>query len=181
MREPLLRALDALYLACIWLAGSCIVLMCLFIPYGIFTRYVLGTGSQWPEPISILLMVVFSFIGAAAAYRAGAHIAVTMLTDRLPEAVRKPLRGVVNLMMLAASLFMLVYGTKLSMGTWGQSIPELTWMPVGLTYSPVPLGGLITAIFVLEYIFFGDQSKRAIVTYDHALVEHPVASAQGEL
>jgi TRAP-type C4-dicarboxylate transport system permease small subunit len=30
----------------------------------VFTRYVLGTGSQWPEPIAILLMVVFTFIGA---------------------------------------------------------------------------------------------------------------------
>ena len=78
--------MDALYLACIWAAGSCIVLMSLFIPWGIFTRYVLGHGSQWPEPISILLMVVFTFMGAAAAYRAGAHIAVNMITDRLPDA-----------------------------------------------------------------------------------------------
>jgi hypothetical protein len=51
-------------------------------------RYVLGVGAQWPEPIAILLMVIFTFIGAAAAYRAGGHIAVTMLTDRLPPAVQ---------------------------------------------------------------------------------------------
>jgi TRAP-type C4-dicarboxylate transport system permease small subunit len=34
-------------------------------------RYVLGFGAQWPEPIAILLMMTFTFIGAAAAYRAG--------------------------------------------------------------------------------------------------------------
>ena len=56
--------------------------MSLIIPVGVFTRYVLGYGAQWPEPIAILLMVVFTFIGAAAAYRAGGHIAVAMLTDR---------------------------------------------------------------------------------------------------
>ena len=44
--------------------------MSLIIPWGVFTRYVLGTGSQWPEPIAIMLMVVFTFLGAAAAYRA---------------------------------------------------------------------------------------------------------------
>ena len=60
--------------------------MSLIIPWGIFTRYVLGTGSQWPEPIAIQLMVLFTFLGAAVAYRAGSHIAVAMLTDRLPEA-----------------------------------------------------------------------------------------------
>jgi len=166
MKETIHRALDALYLACIWIAGGCIVLMSLFIPWGIFTRYVLGHGSQWPEPISILLMVVFSFLGAAAAYRANAHIAVAMLTDRLPQGVQRPLRGVVHLLMLAVSIFMLVYGTKLCIGTWGQSIPELTWLPVGLTYTPVPVGGLVTALFVLEHMLLGSQARRPVVTYD---------------
>jgi hypothetical protein len=36
----------------------------------------------------MLLMVTFTFFGAAAAYRANAHIAVGMLTDRLPAALR---------------------------------------------------------------------------------------------
>ena len=39
--------------------------MCLIIPWGVFARYVLGIGSQWPEPIAILMMVVFTFFGAA--------------------------------------------------------------------------------------------------------------------
>jgi len=81
--HPVSRLLDLVYLTCIWVAGACIFLMSLFIPWGIFSRYVLGTGSQWPEPISILLMVVFTFLGAACSYRAGAHIAVEMLTQRL--------------------------------------------------------------------------------------------------
>ena len=72
--------------ACIWIAGLSIVVMSLIIPMGVFARYVLGFGAQWPEPIAILLMVIFTFVGAAAAYRAGAHIAVAMLTDRLPAA-----------------------------------------------------------------------------------------------
>jgi len=162
------RALDKVYLACIWVAGTCIFAMSLFIPWGIFTRYVLGYGSQWPEPISILLMVVFTFLGAAAAYRAKAHIAVAMLTDRLPQGAQHVLRGVVHLLMLAVSVFMVYYGAHLCIGTWHQSLPELTWMPVGFTYLPVPLGGLVTTLFVLEHIFLGDQSLRPVVTFDWA-------------
>ncbi|MCU0943433.1 MAG: TRAP transporter small permease [Hydrogenophaga sp.] len=166
MNEPIHKALDAVYSTCVWVAGSCIILMSLFIPWGIFTRYVLGTGSQWPEPISILLMVIFTFMSAAVAYRAGAHIAVEMLTMRLPQEARRVLRGVVHVLMLGISLFMVFYGTRLCIGTWGQSIPELTWLPVGLTYVPVPLGGLVTALFVLEHVFIGDASRRAVVTFD---------------
>lgn len=157
---------DALYLACLWLAGIAITIMSLIIPWGIFTRYVLGTGSQWPEPVSILLMVVFTFLGAAVSYRAGAHIAVAMLTDRLPSWLQRPLAGFVHLMMLAVALFMLYYGTHLCIATWGQSIGELPFIPVGLTYAPVPIGGLVTALFVIEHITCGSQSERAIVTYD---------------
>ena len=84
MDHPFVRWMDRLYLFTIWAAGAAIFFMSLIIPWGVFSRYVLGTGSQWPEPIAILLMMVFTFIGAAAAYRAGGHIAVNMLTENSP-------------------------------------------------------------------------------------------------
>jgi TRAP-type C4-dicarboxylate transport system permease small subunit len=167
MRDAFLRFCDTVYSACIWISGISIAAMALIIPWGIFTRYVLGTGSQWPEPIAIQLMVLFTFLGAAASYRAGAHIAVAMLTGALPAAPRKVLRGVVHLLMLAVAVFAIVYGTRLCIETWNQVIGQLPWMPVGLTYAPVPLGGLATALFVVEHIVFGSQHARPVVTFDH--------------
>jgi TRAP-type C4-dicarboxylate transport system permease small subunit len=167
MKERFLAFNDALYIACLWIAGIAIVVMTLVIPWGIFSRYVLGSGSQWPEPIAILLMVVFTFLGAAVSYRAGAHIAVAMLTDRLGAVPRRMLAGVVHLLMLGVAGFMVFYGTRLCVETWGQSISEIPSIPVGLTYTPVPIGGLITLLFVLEHIVFGSQHARPIVTFDH--------------
>ncbi len=166
MKARFLAFNDALYLACLWTAGIAITIMSLIIPWGIFTRYVLGTGSQWPEPVSILLMVVFTFLGAAVSYRAGAHIAVALLVERLPQGLQRPLAGLVHLLMLAVALFMLYYGTRLCFATWGQSIGELPFIPVGLSYTPVPIGGLVTALFVIEHMSCGSQSERAIVTFD---------------
>lgn len=171
MKGALLRLLDAVYLACIWVAGASIFVMTLVIPWGIFARYVLGSGSQWPEPIAILLMVVFTFVGAAASYRAGAHIAVGVLTDRLPPRWRAPLLLAVQLLMVAACVFMVVWGTKLCIQTWNQTISELPWMPVGFTYSPVPVGGALTLIFVLERLLLGSQADRPVVRYDQQLEE----------
>ena len=84
MSHPVNGALDAIYRLCIWASGAAIALMSVIVPWGVFARYVLGSGSAWPEPIAIMLMVIFSFLGGAAAYRAGAHIAVQMLTASLP-------------------------------------------------------------------------------------------------
>lgn len=159
-------ALDRVYLACIWSAGIAIALMSVIVPVGVVMRYGFGVGAQWPEPIAILLMMVFTFIGAAAAYRAGAHIAVTMLTDRLPAAAQRALAALVHALMLLICGFVAWYGARLSLETLGQSVAELPWLPVGVTYAPIPLGALATGLFVLEHLLTGSQAARPVVAYE---------------
>lgn len=167
MTERIHRLLDVVYLACMWVAGIAIFFMSLIIPWGVFARYVLGTGSHWPEPVAVLLMVTFTFFGAAAGYRAGAHIAVGMLTERLPPTSRWICGKVVDVLMGTICLFVLVWGGKLVMETMQQSLADLPWLPVGLTYVPLPAGSLLTLVFVLEKAFLGSQHDRAVVVFDH--------------
>lgn len=168
MKSLYVAAMDRLYLVCIWLAGFAIVCMSLIIPWGVFTRYVLGTGSQWPEPIAILLMMVFTFIGAAAGYRANTHIAVTMLTDILPGRMRHLAAFLVDLAMALACLFVVWFGASLSMATMGQSISELPWLPVGVTYAALPLGSLATLLFVVERSWIGPQDQRRLMRFEES-------------
>lgn len=156
-------AMDGLYRFCIWVSGLAIAVMSLIIPWGIFTRYVLGTGSQWPEPVAILLMVVFTFFGAAAAYRAGAHIAVGMLTDALPDGARRILAVLADVLVMVLCVFLVVWGGKLALETMNQTIAEIPWMPVGVTYLPLPAGALVTLAFVLEKLRFGSQHTRDVM------------------
>jgi TRAP-type C4-dicarboxylate transport system permease small subunit len=167
MNHPFVRLMDALYLACIWIAGIALVVMCVIIPVGVVARYVFGFGAQWPEPIAILMMVVFTFFGAAAAYRAGAHIAVQMLTDRLPPVLQGICTWIVHMAMLGVSGFVVIWGFQLVQGMMGQTISELPWLPVGITYLALPLGSLLTSLFVLEHILFGSQHARPVCTFDH--------------
>ncbi len=175
MKMLFLRVNDTLYRACIWVAGLSILTMTLIIPWGIFARYVLGTGSSWPEPVSILLMVLFTFIGAAASYRAGAHMAVAMVTDRMPEPTRRLVAVLTQLLMVGVCLFMTWYGFQLCATTWNQYMASLPSMRVGMSYAPIPVGGLLTLIFVLEKLLLGDQSQRRVVRFD--LVEENEGAA----
>lgn len=167
MSEKIHQLLDAVYLACIWISGMSILGMSLIIPWGIFARYVLGSGSSWPEPVAVLLMVIFTFFGAAATYRAGGHIAVGMLTDRLPAGLQWLCAKLVDLLMMLVCLFVMVWGSQLSMEMMRQGLAELPWLPVGYTYLPLPIGSFLTLLFVLENTFAGSQAHRAVVTYDH--------------
>lgn len=166
MKSFFLRLNDTLYRGCIWVAGLSILTMSLIIPWGIFARYVLGTGSSWPEPVAILLMVLFTFVGAAASYRAGAHMAVAMATDRMPEPVREKVALLVQLLMIVVCVFMTWYGTQLCITTWNQFLASLPGIRVGMTYAPIPLGGVLTLIFVVEKLVLGDQSHRKVMRFD---------------
>lgn len=177
--DPLyVRLMDRLYVASIWVAGTAIFFMSLIIPWGVFTRYVLGTGSQWPEPIAILLMMSFTFVGAAAAYRAGAHIAVTMFTERLPASLQRAGDVLVHALMVVICLFVVFYGTRLCIETMGQSIAELPWLPVGVTYAAIPIGSAITLLFVIEHLVFGSQAGRPLVRHEAPTGEPAVDGAR---
>lgn len=166
MKNTLLRINDTLYRVCIGIAGLSVLIMTLIIPWGIFARYVLGSGSSWPEPVAILLMVVFTFFGAAASYRAGAHMAVAMAVDRMPLQVRKVAAVIVQILMAIVAMFMIVKGFKLCATTWNQFLGEIPSLRVGISYLPIPIGGIVTLIFVLERMFLGDQSHRSVMRFD---------------
>ncbi|MBE0585714.1 MAG: TRAP transporter small permease [Desulfofustis sp.] len=163
MKERIHRTLDVLYLACIWISGVSLLIMTVVIPIGVFNRYVLGHGSMWPEPLAILCMIIFTFTGAAATYRAGGHIAVTMVTDRVPAQLQKGMAWAVHILMIVLAIFVIRYGFSLCQVTWNQYIAELPVLRVGLTYLPLPIGSLITLLFILEHIFLGSQHGRSVV------------------
>jgi TRAP-type C4-dicarboxylate transport system permease small subunit len=162
-----------LYWLCIWIAGLSMAIMTIIIPWGVFARYVLGTGSEWPEPLAILLMILFTFFGAAACYRANTHIAVALFRDMLPPKGRAVLAVVVDLLMALCALFMIVWGWQLVETTWHQSIGEFPWLSVGVSYMPLPLGSFVTLVFIIEHMWCGPAR-------DLEEAEPPAATAQAE-
>jgi TRAP-type C4-dicarboxylate transport system permease small subunit len=150
MTDAYFRAMDALHAACVFIAGLAIVVITIIIPYGVFTRYVLNSAASWPEPMAILLMIVISFLSAVVCYREHLHIAVGMLPNALGGLPRASLGVLIEACMAATNMFLLWYGISLVQRTWHQSIAEFPALSVGVTYLPVPIGGLITLLFVVE-------------------------------
>ena len=165
MKEAYCNAMDKVYWLCIWIAGLAMTVMTLVIPVQVVARKWLNSGLSWPEPAALVCMIVFTFIGSAAAYRAGSHIAVTMLTDRLPEGAQAVAARIVDILMAAIALFVIYYGgdrVLFFMGT-KQSLPDFPSLQVYWTYLPLPIGSLATLLFVIEAILFGRQNHRPIV------------------
>ncbi len=157
-----------LYLACIALSGIAMVVITLFIPAGVFMRYVMNDPLQWPEPASVIMMVFFSFIGGAAVYRANQQIAVEALMKAVNPASRAVMQWGVHACMLLIAAFMLGYGVHLCVVTWGNTIAEFPWLSTGVVYMPIPIGGALTLLFIVEKIWLGDPPKDDVMYSDAA-------------
>lgn len=168
MKARYAQAMEGLYVACIGVSGASLAVITLIIPYGVFMRYVVNSPASWPEPAAVLLMIVFSFLGGAAVYRANVHIAVRALLDAVDERTRRVLLALVDVAMALTCLFMLLWGLELVRATWHQVIAEFPVLSVGVTYAPLPLGGLFTLLFIVERWWVGDPPPTSVMYRDEA-------------
>ena len=166
MKRIYRRLMQRLYLACIVLSGVAMVLITLMIPSGVFMRYVMNDPLQWPEPAAVIMMVFFSFVGGAAVYRANQQIAVEALMRAVGPRSRATMQWGVHACMLLVAAFMLGYGVHLCQVTWGNTIAEFPWLSVGIVYMPIPLGGLLTLLFIVEKIWLGEPPKDDVMYSD---------------
>src|SRR5580700_9920524 len=149
------RAMDYLYVLCVIVGCTALVLISAIIPWAVFTRYVLNSAASWPEPLAVLLTILLTFIGAAAGYRLNLHVNVSYFADKLPEPLRVLLDLVVQLLMALIATFMIVWGARLVEVTWHNSIADFPFLSVGVTYLPIPVGGACLLLFIIERIFLG--------------------------
>jgi TRAP-type C4-dicarboxylate transport system permease small subunit len=170
MKETYRRLMQRLYVACIALSGLALVAITLMIPSGVFMRYVMNDPLQWPEPASVIMMVFFSFVGGAAVYRANQQIAVEALMRAVGSRSRAAMQWGVHACMLAMAAFMVGYGVHLCVLTRDNTVAEFPWLSVGIVYMPIPIGGLLTLLFIVEKIWLGEPPKTDPM-YSDQLVE----------
>ncbi|MGJ0193203.1 TRAP transporter small permease [Pantoea sp. RRHST58] len=157
------RLMDGLYLLCMGIAAVALLIMVTVIPIGIFARYVLNGALAWPEPVAIVCMIIFTFIGAPVGYRAGTHICVSMVTDRLSPAVQRLMLRLCDLLMVVTCLIIFQASYNLCVAMWIQPLASLPSVTYGEMYLPIPIGALFTLLFVIERLLNGDQSQRPVV------------------
>jgi TRAP-type C4-dicarboxylate transport system permease small subunit len=155
MASSLRRTMDGLYYLCAWIAGISLVLISAVIPWAVFTRYVLNSAASWPEPMAVLLTIMLTFVGAAACYRRGQHMNIGYFSGLLPPAGQRLCALASQLIVGAMAIFMAIYGTGLVEATWYNTIGDFPFLSVGITYLPIPVGGVLLLLFVIERLLIG--------------------------
>lgn len=135
----------------LWLAGTGLVAMTVIVFAQVFMRYVMNDSLLWVEPVAILLMSWFIFLGSAVGVHESFHMGFDVLLYFLPESAGTWLRALSDLAVLAFSIGMAVYGWQLMAKTWESSLPVIG-LPGGFGYMPLFAGGVLMTLFVLEHL-----------------------------
>jgi len=168
MKQSYHRLMEWLYLGCIVLSGTAMVVITLIIPLGVFMRYAMNNPLSWPEPASVVMMVMFSFIGGAAVYRANGQIAVEALIKAVGPGTQRAMTWGVHLCMAITAAFMLGHGIHLCQLTWNNTMAEFPELSVGVVYMPIPIGGLLTLLFLIEKVWAGEPPRTSVMYSDQA-------------
>ncbi len=108
---------------------------------GVVTRQ-LGDPVSWSDEAAQYLLVWTGFTGWMIGARAGEHIRITVLLDRLPGAARRWAEAVIQLSVAALALGLLWWGTPLIERNWDVEWISLP-LPAGLLYVPIPFAAAL--------------------------------------
>ncbi len=145
------KAINPLFAVFRWTTVVLLSVMVVVESYEISLRSITGDTPAWSKELVLLSMVWMGCLGSAVLHRERGHITLEFLVDFVfPKKRRWILLGV-DLLILVFSVFLLLAGSVVAKEFMGQSLPG-TGIPVGVSYIPLPLTGLLLVLAALEHI-----------------------------
>src|SRR5690606_22621993 len=102
-----------------------------------------------------------TFLAASVGVRHGIHIGVDILTERISGVSKNILRFIVSVILFLFVLLLIYYGSVLSIDNWAQKSPSLS-LPMGMFYAAIPIGSLLSLIFIFEDILLQIKGDKKI-------------------
>lgn len=147
------RALDPLEYALMVICGVLLLAFTLTELGDVFFRNI---GHPWLEANEFAggFFAWGVFIGWGAAVRRDEHFRLTAFSTSLSGRRRQAADTFVSLVMLAVSLAMVVFGyINFLTGFGSYLMPSVT--PIAFVYAAIPVGGVLSTLFVLEQLING--------------------------
>ncbi len=138
--------LDGLALVSKVITGIALVVLTLIFSWLVFGRYVLNATPTWVEQISLLLIMLITFLGAATGIHENTHLGVSYFRDVAPAAVRRVFTIVSHLMLMGFGALMIWNSYLLVVFKWGTLIP-LIHVPEGLRAVPIMVCGFLVLLY----------------------------------
>lgn len=146
-----------------WLLILLLAAMAVIIFANVVLRYLTSQSIEWAEEVARHMMIWLTFLGCGPVLRAGGHIAVENLQDKLPPGAAVMLRGCIALLLAAFFVFFIWVGIEYMERTQYQQTPA-TQISFAWIYAALPVGAalsllhwlLVAPAYVLRREFVAD-------------------------
>jgi TRAP-type C4-dicarboxylate transport system permease small subunit len=145
------RLLDALALISRIATGTALVVLTVIFSWLVFGRYVLNATPTWVEQVSLLLIMLITFVGAAVGIHENTHLGVSYFREIAPESVRRVFTAASHLMLLGFGVLMMWHSYKLALFKWDSQIP-LIHVSEGLRAVPITICGALVVLFTVGHL-----------------------------
>lgn len=144
----MLRYVDMLSWLCACLAAGLFFATGLMLGYEVFARYLFTAPTIWAAELAELAMVWGIFLAGAWLLHNRAHIQITLLTQEMPDPVRRGLEMLVMLAIAAFSVAMVYYGWQIAANSFevGRRSGTMLNLPAGIWQLAVPVGFTLLAV-----------------------------------
>lgn len=148
------RAIDLIDAAARLAVIALMAAMVAIVSAQVFYRYILNSSIDWAEEVSRLTFVWSIFMALPLGLRAGAHIGVELVTERLPPALRDVLFriGMVASGLMLALVAREAWGQALE--NWDETIPGIG-LSGGLFFLAVAVGAAHSVLHVAALAYEG--------------------------
>jgi TRAP-type C4-dicarboxylate transport system permease small subunit len=137
-------------LVLVFACSALLVLLTLNVFLEVVIRYVLNAPLSWTEEIARYALVWLAMLASAVAARKGVHFAFRWGMKPFPESVRKPVRQLVNVLVIIFLSVLLVQGIG-TLDVVADQTSMATEMDMRIPYAGIPVGmGFVLVIYVLE-------------------------------
>ncbi|WP_420861235.1 TRAP transporter small permease [Algirhabdus cladophorae] len=160
--RPMDKFFDLLTKICILLAGIALVVMTVIFAWLVFGRYVLNDTPTWVEQVSLLLVMVIAFLGAASGVHQHTHLSVVIFRNIVPNSIRTVFVIISDILMAGFGGMMFWYGMELTQFKWNTLIP-LIQVSEGLRSLPLTISGLLVFLFSIGHLirlFLGRDERQ---------------------
>jgi len=133
------------------LTGVALVSLTVLLGYQVFGRYVLNDTPTWVDPLSLLLIMLIAFLGAANGVQDHTHLSVAVFRNIVPTKVRTIMVIITDAIMAVFGGALLIYGLELTQFKWETKIP-LIGLSEGLRSLPLTICGGMVLLFSLGHL-----------------------------
>ncbi len=134
-----------------WMVGALMVILAAEVTLGVIFRS-LGQSLTWYDELASVLLAWLTFYGSALASVKRAHIGCPEIVDRLRWPLRRGFNIAAQVLVIAFFLVLGWVGASILPILHGDSLVSLTWVPMSVVQSVIPISAALIVIAEVTYL-----------------------------